>query len=80
MHRLDYTNKNLSKSNQKSLDTYNTFGIKDYQSYINTLHTMKADLEFIFKRIRILKNKLQLKYPVEFSNGKNSINFLIQAF
>jgi hypothetical protein len=75
MHRLDYTNKNLTKSNQKSLDTYNVFGIKDYQSYINTLHTMKVDLEFIFKRIRILKNKLQLKYPAEFAKGKCNYSF-----
>ena len=48
------------------------YGIKDYQSYINLLNTMKTDLEAIFKRIRLLKSKFQIKYPYEYKTGKKN--------
>lgn len=67
--RLDYTNKNLTKSNKASLETYNSFGVKDYQSYVQLLNSMKQDLEFIFKRIKLIKTKLELKHPVEYRDA-----------
>ena len=73
MKRLDDTNKTLMTSNQKSSDTYNSFGVKDFQSYINLLVRMKQDLDFIFKRVRILKKKLELKNPQSYTNALNAI-------
>jgi hypothetical protein len=67
--RLDYTNKNLVKTNKCSLETYNSFGVKDYQSYVQLLNSMRLDLEFIFKRIKLIKTKLELKHPTEYRDA-----------
>ncbi|CAF0714067.1 unnamed protein product [Brachionus calyciflorus] len=69
LKRLDETNRNLTSTNLKSSETYNSFGSKDFQSYINLLVRMKTDLDFIFKRIRILKKKLEQKYPNNYTNA-----------
>ncbi len=70
LKKLDATNSNLARTNQHSSETLALYGIKDYQSYINLLNTMKNDLEAIFKRIRLLKSKFQIKYPYEYKTGK----------
>jgi hypothetical protein len=36
---------------------------------------MRSDLEFIFKRIRVLKTKFQTKYPEEYSKGNFDLFF-----
>lgn len=69
MQLLDQTNEKILNSNQKSAETFNAYGIKDFQSYINLLNRMKQDLDFVFKRIRVLKKKLETKYPQSYSHG-----------
>lgn len=69
MQRLDQTNQKILSSSQKSAETFNAYGIKDFQSYINLLNRMKQDLDLVFKRIRILKKKLEIKYPQSYSHS-----------
>ena len=45
------------------------FAVKDFQSHISTLNSMKQDLDYIFKRIRAIKKKLETKYPADFLSG-----------
>ncbi len=40
---------------------------------------MKNDLEAIFKRIRLLKSKFQIKYPYEYKTGMIK-NFSLMFF
>ena len=70
IQKLDQKNRNLQRSNQTSAETYNTYALKDFQLYTNSLNTMKQDLEFIFQRIRLLKNRFQTKYPSEYRKGE----------
>lgn len=73
LSKLDLANKSLLTRNKESSKVYNAYAVKDFQSYITTLHTMKQDLEFIFKRIRMIKAKLELKYPSNFSNAVSTV-------
>jgi KxDL motif-containing protein 1 len=73
MNRIDVTNKNLVQTNQQSQEILNAYAIKDYTSYINLLKTMKQDLDSIFKRIKLIKNKLNNKYPANYKDGKQNI-------
>lgn len=59
----------MAKVNRDSGNTYNNYALRDFQSYAATLHQMKQDLDYIFKRIRTIKAKLKLKYPHNYSNG-----------
>lgn len=69
MLRLDATNRNLAETTQISTKAFNTTGLNDLQAYINLLTSMKQDLDFIFKRIRVVKSKLETKYPEKYANG-----------
>lgn len=55
---------------------FTNYGAKDFQSYISTLHQMKLDLEFIFKRIRTIKTKLEQKYPQYYSDGWSQLTWI----
>lgn len=62
------------------MKAYNTTGLNDLQTYITMLNTMKQDLDFIFKRIRIIKHKLETKYPEKYLSGNLELNLLILKF
>jgi hypothetical protein len=77
LFKLDLTNKNLVDTNQISAKAFQTTGLNDLQSYISILNSMKQDLDFIFKRIKSIKNKLETKYPEKYANGNNQIIFYL---
>ena len=69
MQRFEKTNEMLTNCNQLSINRFKTAG-NEFKKHTTLLVEMKRDLDYIFKRIRIVKNKLSQQYPQAF-NGKH---------
>lgn len=65
----------LTNCNQLSINRLKTAG-NEFKKHTALLVEMKRDLDYIFKRIRIVKNKLSQQYPQAF-NGKFNIFFYL---
>lgn len=68
LQRFEKTNEMLTNCNQLSINRLKTAG-NEFKKHTALLVEMKRDLDYIFKRIRIVKNKLSQQYPQAF-NGK----------
>ncbi|CAF2027259.1 unnamed protein product [Rotaria magnacalcarata] len=62
LEQLDKTNEKLDGINKISARRY-LDATRDFSSHIHILSTMKSDLDLISKRIKILKIRLNKKYP-----------------
>lgn len=56
----------LTNCNQLSVHRLKTAGT-EFKKHIALLIEMKKDLDYIFKRIRLVKNKLSQQYPQAFN-------------
>lgn len=56
----------LTNCNQLSISRIKTAG-SEFKKHTALLVDMKKDLDYIFKKIRIIKNKLNQQYPQSFS-------------
>lgn len=62
----------LTNCNQLSINRLKTAG-NEFKKHTALLVEMKRDLDYIFKRIRIVKNKLSQQYPQAFNGKFNGI-------
>lgn len=46
---------------------------EDYRKHCKLLIDMKKDLDFIFKKIRAIKGKLEIKYPNAFKSNMSNL-------
>lgn len=44
----------------------------EFKKHTQTLTEMKKDLDYIFKKVRIIKNKLSTQYPESFAEALRS--------
>lgn len=42
----------------------------DFKKHVKLLNEMKKDLDYIFKKIRIIKTKLSQQYPLEYAEAQ----------
>ncbi|XP_076465089.1 uncharacterized protein LOC143296938 isoform X2 [Babylonia areolata] len=66
LQRFEKTNEMLINFNQLSSTRYEA-SVKDFQQHTQLLYDMKKDLDSIFKRIRVLKQRLSKSYPEAFA-------------
>ncbi|CAF1497676.1 unnamed protein product [Adineta ricciae] len=62
LHQLDKTVEKIDGINKLSAKRY-LDASRDFSSHTQMLTTMKTDLDYIFKRIKLLKIRLNKKYP-----------------
>ncbi|CAF3268444.1 unnamed protein product [Rotaria socialis] len=67
LEQLDKTNEKLDGINKISAKRY-LDATRDFSSHIHILTTMKSDLDLISKRIKILKIRLNKKYPAAYES------------
>lgn len=65
MSRFEKTNEMLLNFNRLSDARYEQTQ-KDFKKHIHLLHDMRKDLDNIFRRIRVLKHRLNAQYPQAF--------------
>jgi hypothetical protein len=65
LSRFEKTNEMLLNFNVLSSSRYTSTDL-DFKSHIHMLLDTKKDLDLVFKRIRLLKNKLSVIYPAAF--------------
>lgn len=68
LQRFEKTNEMLTNCNQLSVHRLKTAGT-EFKKHIALLIEMKRDLDYIFKRIRLVKNKLSQQYPQAFNGN-----------
>ncbi|CAK9794724.1 KxDL motif-containing protein CG10681 [Anthophora quadrimaculata] len=71
LQRFEKTNEMLTNCNQLSINRLKTAG-SEFKKHTALLVEMKRDLDYIFKRIRIVKNKLSQQYPQAFNEAVRS--------
>lgn len=71
LQRFEKTNEMLTNCNQLSQNRLKNVS-EDYRKHCKLLMDMKKDLEYIFKKVRTIKGKLETKYPDSFK--KNMAN------
>ncbi|XP_070160091.1 kxDL motif-containing protein CG10681 [Polyergus mexicanus] len=71
LQRFEKTNEMLTNCNQLSVHRLKTAGT-EFKKHIALLIEMKRDLDYIFKRIRLVKNKLSQQYPQAFNEAVRS--------
>lgn len=69
LQRFEKTNEMLTNCNQLSVTRLKTAGA-DFKKHTALLIEMKKDLDYIFKKIKLLKTKLSQQYPQAY-NGNN---------
>lgn len=75
LQRFEKTNEMLTNCNQLSVNRLKTAGT-EFKKHTALLIEMKRDLDYIFKRIRLIKNKLSQQYPQAFNgNNVNSVKY-----
>ncbi|XP_012285591.1 kxDL motif-containing protein CG10681 [Orussus abietinus] len=67
LQRFEKTNEMLTNCNQLSVSRLKTAS-SEFKKHTVLLTEMKKDLDYIFKKIRVIKNKLNQHYPYSFSN------------
>ncbi|CAF0833471.1 unnamed protein product [Rotaria sp. Silwood1] len=76
LEQLDKTNEKLDGINKLSAERY-LDATKEFTNHTHMLTTMKRDLDLIFKRIQLLKMRLNKKYPESYASG--NIKYIILA-
>ncbi|KYN43714.1 hypothetical protein ALC56_01976 [Trachymyrmex septentrionalis] len=71
LQRFEKTNEMLTNCNQLSVNRLKTAGT-EFKKHTALLVEMKRDLDYIFKRIRLIKNKLSQQYPQAFNEAVRS--------
>ncbi|XP_050296668.1 kxDL motif-containing protein CG10681 [Anthonomus grandis grandis] len=71
LQRFEKTNEMLTNCNALSALRLKTVG-PEFKKHVNTLMEMKKDLDFIFKKIRVIKNKLCCQYSEAFAEAVRS--------
>ncbi|XP_076239018.1 kxDL motif-containing protein CG10681 isoform X2 [Calliopsis andreniformis] len=71
LQRFEKTNEMLTNCNQLSINRLKTAG-NEFKKHTALLIEMKKDLDYVFKRIRIIKNKLSQQYPQAFNEAVRS--------
>ncbi|XP_033230374.1 kxDL motif-containing protein CG10681 isoform X1 [Belonocnema kinseyi] len=71
LQRFEKTNEMLTNCNQLSVNRLKTAGT-EFKKHTALLVEMKKDLDHIFKRIRLIKNKLNQQYPQAFNEAVRS--------
>ncbi|KAK7789313.1 hypothetical protein R5R35_013286 [Gryllus longicercus] len=75
LQRFEKTNEMLTNCNALSVNRLKTAGT-EFKKHTQLLLEMKKDLDNIFKRIRVLKNKLSSQYPEGFEAQQQVCNDL----
>ncbi|XP_014298403.1 uncharacterized protein LOC103579322 isoform X3 [Microplitis demolitor] len=71
LQRFEKTNEMLTNCNQLSISRLKSAGA-EFKKHTALLAEMKKDLDYIFKKIRIVKNKLNQQYPQAFNEAVRS--------
>ncbi|KAH0948179.1 hypothetical protein HN011_012309 [Eciton burchellii] len=71
LQRFEKTNEMLTNCNQLSINRLKTAGT-EFKKHTALLIEMKRDLDYIFKRIRLVKSKLSQQYPQAFNEAVRS--------
>lgn len=74
MQRFEKTNEMLTNCNALSSNRFK-LASADFKKHMNLILGMKKDLNYIFKRIKLIKEKLAATYPAAYEG--NFINFII---
>lgn len=62
LQRFEKTNEMLTNCNLLSASRLKSVG-PEFKKHIHTFMEMKKDLEYIFKKIRVIKSKISNQYP-----------------
>lgn len=73
LQRFEKTNEMLLNVNALSINRLKNV-TEDYKKHAKLLTEMKKDLEYIFKKIRHIKGKLENKYPDAFAEQSKQLN------
>ncbi|XP_032455405.1 kxDL motif-containing protein CG10681 isoform X2 [Nasonia vitripennis] len=71
LQRFEKTNEMLTNCNQLSVNRLKTAG-SEFKKHTALLVEMKKDLDFIFKKVRVIKNKLSQQYPQAYNEAVRS--------
>ncbi|KAK0090160.1 hypothetical protein PV325_002585 [Microctonus aethiopoides] len=71
LQRFEKTNEMLTNCNQLSVNRLKSTGA-EFKKHTILLTEMKKDLDYIFKKIRIVRNKLNQQYPQAFQEAIRS--------
>ncbi|XP_034949700.1 kxDL motif-containing protein CG10681 isoform X2 [Chelonus insularis] len=71
LQRFEKTNEMLTNCNQLSVNRLKSAGV-EFKKHTALLIEMKKDLDYIFKKIRLVKNKLSQQYPQAFNEAVRS--------
>ncbi|XP_033634899.1 kxDL motif-containing protein 1-like [Asterias rubens] len=75
LSRFEKTNETLSNFNKLSAVRYEKT-IEQFKKHTQVLMDMKRDLDIVFRKIRVLKDKLSTEYPVAFEASFKEISRL----
>lgn len=73
MHRFEKSNQTLSYCNELSKQYYSRLS-KDFRSNTSKLNEMFKDIDLVFHRIRVLKEKLHQKHPNSLSKETDTMS------
>ncbi|XP_023030200.1 kxDL motif-containing protein CG10681 [Leptinotarsa decemlineata] len=71
LQRFEKTNEMLTNCNALSASRLKTVG-PEFKRHMQLLSETKKDLDYIFKKIRIIKSKLSTQYPEAFAEAVRS--------
>jgi len=71
LQRFEKTNEMLTNCNQLSVNRLKTAGA-EFKKHTALLVEMKKDLDFIFKKVRVIKTKLSQQYPQAYNEAVRS--------
>ncbi|XP_056638928.1 kxDL motif-containing protein CG10681 [Diorhabda carinulata] len=71
LQRFEKTNEMLTNCNALSISRLKTVG-PEFKKHIQLLSETKKDLDYIFKKIRVIKTKLSSQYPEAFAEAVRS--------
>ncbi|XP_011504388.1 PREDICTED: kxDL motif-containing protein CG10681 [Ceratosolen solmsi marchali] len=71
LQRFEKTNEMLTNCNHLSVNRLKSAG-SEFKKHTALLVDMKKDLDYIFKKVRIIKNKLSQQYPQAYNDAVRS--------
>ncbi|KAG5899871.1 hypothetical protein JTB14_012336 [Gonioctena quinquepunctata] len=71
LQRFEKTNEMLTNCNALSASRLKTVG-PEFKKHMQLLTDTKKDLDYIFKKLRVIKSKLSTQYPEAFSEAVRS--------